>query len=243
MGKMKVCVITDNRFIYDNFVRIIADRKYKDIEFDFYCSLVKGGSPLEGITPTINLKKCDEEQYSSYDLFISLHCKQIFPDRLVNNYRCVNVHPGLNPYNRGWFPQAFSIINKLPVGVTIHEMDSLLDHGPIIVQKEVAVESWETSFDVYTKIQRMEIKLLEEFLPIVLNGDYEAIAPNTDGNINLKADFDKLCEIDLEERLTWREAIDRLRALSFAGYKNAFFYDESGKRIFIDISLKCQSLK
>ncbi len=37
MGKMKVCVITDNRFIYDNFIRIIADRKYKDIEFDFYC--------------------------------------------------------------------------------------------------------------------------------------------------------------------------------------------------------------
>ena len=160
MGKMKVCVITDNRFIYDNFIRIIADRKYKEIEFDFYCSLVKGGSPLEGITPTINLKKCDEEQYSSYDLFISLHCKQIFPDRLVNNYRCVNVHPGLNPYNRGWFPQAFSIINKLPVGVTIHEMDSLLDHGPIIIQKEVAIESWETSFDVYTKIQRMEINTM-----------------------------------------------------------------------------------
>ena len=234
---MKVCVITDNRFIYDNFVRIIADSKYNGIEFDFYCSLVRGGSPLENIVQTINLKKCDREQYRSYDLFISLHCKQIFPDKLVNNYRCVNVHPGLNPYNRGWFPQAFSIINKLPVGVTIHEMDSLLDHGPIIVQREVLIESWETSFDVYTKIQKMEIRLLEEFLPAILSGDYKTVVPNNDGNINLKADFDRLCKIDLEEKLTWREAIDRLRALSFNGYKNAFFYDDKGNKVFVDISL------
>ncbi|MGP1480555.1 MAG: dTDP-4-amino-4,6-dideoxyglucose formyltransferase [Hoylesella enoeca] len=236
---MKIFIITDNRFIYDNFIKIIRDSKYKRFKFDFYCSQVKGGSPLEKIIPTINLKQCDEKQYCDYDLFVSLHCKQIFPDKIVNNFRCVNVHPGFNPYNRGWYPQAFSIINKLPVGVTIHEMDSLLDHGPIIVQKEVAIESWETSFDVYTKIQKMEIKLLKEFLPIILNGDYKTTVPYTDGNINLKADFDKLCEIDLEERLTWREAIDRLRALSFAGYKNAFFYEENGRRIFVDISLTC----
>ncbi len=237
MSKMKVCVITDNRFIYDNFIRIIGGSKYEDIEFDFYCSQVKGGSPLENIIPTINLKQCEEKKYSNYELFISLHCKQIFPDKIVDNFRCVNVHPGLNPYNRGWYPQVFSLINKLPVGVTIHEMDCLLDHGPIIVQREVLIESWETSFDVYTKIQKMEIRLLEEFLPAILSGDYKTVVPNNDGNINLKADFDRLCKIDLEEKLTWREAIDRLRALSFNGYKNAFFYDDKGNKVFVDISL------
>ena len=46
------------------------------------------------------------------------------------------------------FQQVFSILNKLPVGVTIHEMDEQLDHGIIIVQKEINIFSWETSCDV-----------------------------------------------------------------------------------------------
>ena len=51
----------------------------------------------------------------------------MFPVDMVRNYRCINVHPGLNPYNRGWFPQTFSLVNHFPVGVTIHEMDAHLD--------------------------------------------------------------------------------------------------------------------
>lgn len=236
---MNVCVITDNRFIYENFVSIIESPVYKGINFDFFCSDVKEGSPLESIIPKINLKELDDDT-CSYDLFFSLHCKQIFPNKIVSKFRCINVHPGLNPYNRGWYPQVFSILNKLPVGVTFHEMDTFLDHGPIIVQKAVTIESWDTSFDVYNKIQRLEIDLLKKELPRILKGDYQTFTPQNEGNINRKADFDKLCEIDLQQNITWREAIDRLRALSFNGYKNAYFIDEHGKKIFIDISLNLE---
>lgn len=74
-----------------------------------------------------------------YSCVIALHCKQVFPAELVKGIRCINIHPGLNPYNRGWFPHVFSIINGLPVGVTLHEMDKELDHGPIIDQEELKV--------------------------------------------------------------------------------------------------------
>ena len=37
----------------------------------------------------------------SYQLVISVHCKQIFPKRLVENVLCINLHPGYNPFNRG----------------------------------------------------------------------------------------------------------------------------------------------
>lgn len=95
----------------------------------------------------INVK--DEETknkiISDYDLVFSLHCKQIFPKRLVENVCCINFHPGLNPYNRGWYPQAFSIINGLPDGSTIHLMDSEVDHGAIIAQKKVDIKVSDTS--------------------------------------------------------------------------------------------------
>ncbi len=84
----------------------------------------------------ICLKECDNSFFDKYILFISLHCKQIFPQRLTDNYRCINIHPGYNPYNRGWFPQVFSILNKNTAGVTIHEIDQELDHGPIIYQEK-----------------------------------------------------------------------------------------------------------
>ncbi len=95
---------------------------------------------------------------SKYKLVISAHCKKIFPPKLVNSFRCINIHPGLNPYNRGYYPQAFSLINKLPVGATIHEIDEKLDHGPIIFQEEVVIESIDTSFSLYNKIIKKEIE-------------------------------------------------------------------------------------
>ena len=189
----------------------------------------------------IRLKELNDDFFSVYDLFISLHCKQLFPTELVNHYRCINIHPGYNPYNRGWYPQVFSIINKLPVGVTIHEMDADLDHGGIIAQCVVPVYSWSTSFSVYTDIQNKEIEMLTEYLPTLLRGDYELKQPQGEGNINFNKDFTELCEIKLDEKVTWRDAIDRLRALSFNGYNNAFFIDDNNVKIWVDLRLERQT--
>jgi hypothetical protein len=46
----------------------------------------------------------------SYDVIISWHCRQIFPKELIERVRCINIHPGFNPYNRGYFPHVFSDI-------------------------------------------------------------------------------------------------------------------------------------
>ena len=70
----------------------------------------------------------------------------------------------LTPHNRGWFPQVFSLINGKPCGVTIHEIDEKLDHGDIIVQKEVVAEPWDTSLDVYNKILNTEVELIEKYM-------------------------------------------------------------------------------
>lgn len=255
---MKVCVITDNQFIYEQFLLLIRNARYGDVQFDFYCSPgnmltvsdrekdlsntpAAGGRRQGGcgkLRGQIRLKETEPVWRAQYGLFLSLHCKQLFPATLTDEYRCINVHPGYNPYNRGWYPQVFGILNRLPVGVTIHEMDRELDHGPIIVRRQIAVHDWDTSFDIYARIQQTEVELLREYLPVLLSGAYRTSLPEQEGNINLEKDFKALCRLDPEETLTWREAIDHLRALSFHGYRNAYFYGEDGQKIYVDIRLE-----
>lgn len=242
---MKICVITDNQFIYEQFLALLEEPLYAGEQFDFFSS---PGNPLRQAkkaetgsqirTGQVDLKTKTEDFFHSYDLFLSLHCKQLFPPALVNSCRCINVHPGFNPCNRGWSPQVFSILNGLPAGVTIHEIDEQLDHGPVIVQRQVPVYEWDTSLDVYQRIQRLEAELLKEYLPVLLSGGYETFLPEEEGNVNLWKNFKELCYLDLDRTVTWREAIDLLRAMTFQGYRNAYFYDGEGHKVFAEIRLE-----
>lgn len=237
---MRICVITDNEHLYHQFRKIIAN--YDDIFiFDFYFSSfnknLKQKYANDLSYKPIQLKKTEKTFWNKYDLFLSLHSKQLFPDELVMNYRCINIHPGLNPYNRGWYPQAFSIVNKQPVGVTIHEMDSELDHGPIIVQREVKIFESDTSIDIYKRIQNLEIEMLQEYLPQILSGDYNVKYSESEGNVNYQSDFNKLCQLNLDEKGTFRHFLDILRATTFPPYKNAYFVDEKGEKVWVSINI------
>ena len=233
---MKICVFTDNAYIFEGFSRLLP--RFPEHTFDFFYSpRNRSFSPRENFRP-LGLKDQDDRFFGTYDLFLSLHSKQLFPDRLVENYPCFNVHPGLNPHNRGWFPQVFSILNGLPCGVTIHKMDTELDHGPILWQEEVPLYSWDTSKDIYERILAKEIAMLEAHLGDLLAGRYTLTPMGSEGNINYKSDFDALCEIDRDAPATYGQVIDRLRALTHAPYENAYFVDADGKKVYIGITLR-----
>ena len=76
----------------------------------------------------------------------------------------LQLHPGYNPYNRGWYPQVFAILNNTVIGATLHEIDDLLDHGDIIDQEYVPITDYDTSLSVYEKVQSVEIKILRRNL-------------------------------------------------------------------------------
>ncbi len=232
-----VLIISDNLELLTRFRKLAKQKKLSE-NFEYACShhnqsllMAVEGSWLK----PLNIKS-EKELHTKYDLIISLHCKQLFPAELVKNVRCVNVHPGYNPYNRGWFPQVFSILNKLPAGATIHEIDEMLDHGNIIAQKNIHIESWDTSFTAYQKILDAEMELLEIHLESILENTYQSFSAE-EGNLNLKKDFDALCEIDLQHTGSFSEHIDVLRALSHGDYNNAYFLDEDGRKVFIKIEL------
>jgi methionyl-tRNA formyltransferase len=231
-AKRKTLVLTDNVYAYK--LALELERLHGGV--DVYQS--PGGS-LEGV-PRLHVRVQAPMIISTYDLVLSIHCKQIFPPELVGGVRCVNVHPGMNPYNRGWFPQVFSIINGLPSGVTIHEIDNELDHGPIIVQKEYKIQSWDTSGSAYAQIMALEKELVLEHFIAIRDQTYEVISPKGEGNINYKEDFERLKHIDLNQVGTFGEFIDRLRALTHGDFRNAYFIDSSGVKVFVRISLELE---
>ena len=176
-----------------------------------------------------------EKICSTYDVVFSIHCKQIFPTSVIEKICCINVHPGLNPYNRGWYPQVFSIINKKPIGCTVHLMTDEIDHGAIIYQEEISIEDFDTSLDVYTKIVNLEKEILSKYFEDLITGNYNTFNPQTHGNYNSIKNFDDLRRLDLDMYGTLGEHIDLLRATTHGNFDNAYFYDSKGQKIFVKI--------
>ncbi len=240
---MKKLVITDNEYLYLNFKKILSKKKMDNI-FDFRFSFNNKDLNAKYTNSNfvgIKIKNSVEEIIKNYDLVISLHCKQIFPKELVEKVRCINIHPGYNPENRGWFPQVFSILNGKQAGATIHLIDDMLDHGDILFREKVDINEWETSKDVYDKVLNIELKMLDEKLEEILSNSVTSRKPEKEGNVNYFVDFKNLCEIDLEEKVTFKEAIDKLRALTHGDYKNAYFFDSNGNKVFVGIKLEKES--
>ena len=236
---IKVLVLTDNVYIFNKFLEIIESNLRDDLKFTFRCS----PSSTSTFSNYKNVKVLDiKENYKSvinnYDLDISCHCKKIFPKELVVSTRCINIHPGLNPYNRGWYPQVFAINNKMPHGATIHLMDEEVDHGDIIVQDEVTIQPYDTSLTVYEKVVNLEVKLFEENFDSIIEGNYYAKKMSAKGNYNSISDFKELCKLDLNDNGSLRKHIDLLRSLTHGDYKNAYFIDDYGNKIIVSLNLE-----
>lgn len=237
-----ILVVTDNGLLYTQ-IKDILKNEFSDLLdlFDFRRTKLSQKQHLytDGIEELkeINVKQDYPEIIKNYSTVISLHCKQIFPDELVKSITCINIHPGYNPYNRGWYPQVFAIINKVKLGATIHIMDEYVDHGPIIARQEVVVESHYTSKEAYEKVLQAELDLFRLNIRSIVQQNYKTITPEFEGDYHSIKDYNKLCNLDLNEKMTLSDAIDKLRALTHGAYKNAYFIDKDGNKIFVKIEL------
>lgn len=227
-------ILSDNIEIFKSIHKILLS---KNLNISYFChkdSTIK----FKGI---VDIKpkdlKLDYKDLLSYDIGFSIHSKQIFPKELVEKVLCINLHPGFNPYNKGIFPQSFSIINKLPIGATLHIMDSDIDSGAIIAQTRLDIRQSDTSLSLYKRILKAEIDIFRDNIDAILSGEFKASKPLDSGNYNSKADFSAMCKIDLDKVLSMREAIDYLRALSHPPYKNAYFINEYGERQYLRLQL------
>jgi methionyl-tRNA formyltransferase len=239
---IRILLISDIGFQIEHFKQLFEKHNCSEFaSLEVHCS-PGSENELTNLKPevtSLNINENKDHISSSFDLIVSYHCRQLFPKEVVNSVRCINIHPGFNPHNRGWYPGVFSISNGLPAGATIHEIDEKIDNGPIIVQKQINIIPEDTSGTVYPKIIQAEYDLLEDWFLRLIKGDYSTFLPDDKGNLNFKKDYYALQQIDLNENLTMKQAIDRLRALTHPPYQNAYFIDEqTGDKIFVSVDLK-----
>lgn len=238
-----VLVISDNAYLCQKFIEIIKKKNFEHCAFKFSISPFSNRKDFDfndDQLEILDLRKSECIDYikKEFDLVISIHCKQIFPIELISYVKCINVHPGFNPINRGWYPQVFSIINKTPIGATIHEIDDKLDHGHIIARELVTKSSFDTSETLYLKIAKKELELLEKNIENIINKNYELFEPEGEGNLYLKKDFNDLLEIKLEDKVVVGDFLDKLRALTHGDFRNAYFIDSNtGKKVFVTVNL------
>ncbi|MCH7725006.1 MAG: hypothetical protein IH991_00795 [Planctomycetes bacterium] len=172
-------------------------------------------------------------------VFFGYILRSDFLDTLDGNV--FNLHPSLLPYNRGAFPNVWSIIDETPAGVTLHQVDTGVDTGPVLAQKAVNVEAIDTGDALYRKLELASVDLICDVWQRFSEGSLKRRRqmPNS-GTTYRRRDIEKVDRIHLDRTYLARDLINILRARTFADYSGAFFETDDGERVNIRVSLEYQ---
>lgn len=153
------------------------------------------------------------------DIIITCSYGQIIPKALLDYPRlgCINVHASLLPKLRGGAPIHRAIINGYKkTGVTIMHMNTKMDEGDIISQKEIDILSSDTADSLHDKLSILGRDLLLETLPSIIDKTSKRI--KQDPNEASYAFIIKRSDEKLDFNDTAKEIYNKVRGLnSFPG--------------------------
>lgn len=121
---------------------------------------------------------CDvAEKFAAEVLVLAGFMRVLAPEAMARfPERIVNTHPALLPA----FPGAHAVRDALAhgvavTGVTIHFVDELVDHGPIIWQEAIAIGPAEDEASVQARIQEIEHRVYPEVVDALCAGDLAVV--------------------------------------------------------------------
>jgi len=159
-----------------------------------------------------------------------------FLDMFCNG--CINLHPAYLPYNRGAYPNVWSIVDGTPAGTTLHYIDKGIDTGAIIAQHQVAVAPIDTGETLYKKLEMASLELFQETWLLIRQGQVNTIRQlNSEGTYHATKDVAAIDAIDLDKQYTARELLNILRARTFPPYPGAYF-EIDGRKVYLQLTLR-----
>lgn len=165
------------------------------------------------------------------DLIYVVECHTILRKDLLDIAPVIGFHPTKLPQWRGGAP-VFHIINRgdTETYLSMYYYDEEIDHGPIIAQNRISIESKETSVTLLNKLASYISEMTYKYLPEVLQGKLKA----TQQNHSLASYTEKRTQkdniLDLNQPAY---KIDRfVRAVE--AYGGAFLYGINGHKLYID---------
>lgn len=175
-------------------------------------------------------------------LAISVHFSEILREEFtcIPKHGVVNLHSAYLPYNRGHWPEVWSIIRNTPAGITLHYIDQGIDTGDIIDQELTAVSFEDTCESLAAKAEIAGINLVLKNWQSIICGSAVAKEQAQKFPLNLHRHLDLISEIKLDQLYTGKDLINILRSLTIPRLlKGAFFIDpDTGDRIWVQVSLE-----
>lgn len=166
-----------------------------------------------------------------FDYILEPEFLDLFPSGVVN------LHPAYLPYNRGQYPNVWSIIEGTPAGVTLHYIDPGIDTGDIIARLQVPIEPVDTGETLYHKLERVCVDLFKETWPKIRSGQAPRIPQSeNEGTYHRTEDVKDIDRINLDRKYTARELIDIIRARTFPPYPGAYFVHQ-GCQVYLRLQL------
>lgn len=178
---------------------------------------------------------------TDWDLFIVAAYGKLIPGWLLDlpMHKTINVHPSLLPKLRGASPIRSAILENIrETGITIMQLDSELDHGPIIAQlaAKIAPEHWPVAGSILDiGLAHQGGALLASIIPAWIAGVIKPVEQKHEEATfctKITKDMSELV-IDPHHLPTGHEAYQTLLKIrAFDGWPETFFIHD-GKRIKI----------
>jgi methionyl-tRNA formyltransferase len=150
------------------------------------------------------------------DHILSVHFPHLFPQRILDTAErgSLNLHPAYLPFNRGWHSPTWAILDGGPYGATLHWMVEEADAGEIALRRRLEVMPEDTAHSLYQRVLRLELDLLAEAIPALIQGTLSRAAQEPGGSFHRKSDLAGVQTVRASDTATFGSVLDRFRALT-----------------------------
>jgi methionyl-tRNA formyltransferase len=152
---------------------------------------------------------------------------------------CLNLHPGYLPYNRGAYPNVWSIVEGTPAGATLHHVDEGIDTGDIVAQRRIEVAPEDTGESLYRRLEEACLDLFRETWPLVRSGRAPRVPQRGEGTFHRVRDVERIDAIDPARPYRAGELVDILRARTFPPHRGAYLAVPGG-RVYLSLELETE---
>ena len=169
-------------------------------------------------------------------VFLVASYGKILPKNLIEipSRKTLNIHPSLLPQYRGASPLPTTILDDTKnTGASIMILDDEMDHGPIVAQKNITIETWPNYLDFEEMMARQGAQLFSEILPRWIRDEIQAQEQD-----HSKASYtkkfskeDTLIDLSADPYTNWR------KIQAFYGWIGSYFIvNYKGKTIRVKIT-------
>ena len=184
------------------------------------------------------------QEVRSLDLhyIICVRLPFLVPEAILDAPRIgvLNLHPAWLPYNRGWHPATWALLDGTPFGATLHFMNEKIDAGDIVHQKRLVPDPHDTADSLYRRAMELEFEAFREAWPSILNCS-PARTPQeiTSGTFHRRRDLPAsgVQEIVQNEMVRASDFLNKLRGLTTNRVAEAAYIDVDGKRYRVQIRI------